>query len=100
MGGPYERRVPDFMPEAWTRQAACKGVDTEIFFVEKAGRPSRADERKAYDPARMICRHCPVVDDCLEYALRYHIKQGMWGAKTPTERQQIAKFRRLGLSTS
>ena len=46
------------------------------------------------DKARKICRDCPVVDTCLDYALEERIDHGVWGACSERERRRILKRRR------
>lgn len=44
--------------------------------------------------AQKICEGCPVVDECLEYALTPPFeKWGVWGGKSEKERRQIRKRR-------
>lgn len=45
--------------------------------------------------ARSICAVCPVVEECLEYALERREVYGIWGGKTERERQRIRKQRRM-----
>lgn len=59
--------------------AACKGMDTEIWFVESGG-------SKALDKARKICDACPVEQMCLEFAITRGVNFGMFGGKTVNER--------------
>ena len=51
--------APTLTPDlhAWTRQAECAGVDTEIFFP--LGKEPTA-------PALALCRACPVIAECRE----------------------------------
>ena len=44
----------------WITQAACKDLDTELFFPSD-GTPG--------NQAKRICNGCPVVTECLLYAL-------------------------------
>ncbi len=46
------------------------------------------------DRARKICRDCPVVATCLEYALGARIDHGVWGGCSERERRRILKRRR------
>lgn len=58
----------------WAGQAACRGMDPEIFFD-----PSR------YKEARNICATCPVMKECQEHAIEYE-EYGFWGGLGPEER--------------
>lgn len=46
------------------------------------------------DKARKICRDCPVMSRCLEYALEERIDHGVWGGCSERERRRILKTRR------
>jgi len=69
----------------WMSLAACKGKDTQIFFP-RGGFGAQSAAR--------ICVNCPVVNDCLEYALDNEIYNGVWGGKSERERMRIAGRRR------
>lgn len=62
--------------------AACKGIDTELFFLENA-----AEAASFQRQFRKICLNCPIYDDCLEYALENEFA-GFWAGLTSTERKQ------------
>ncbi len=76
------------MTENWTRQAACVGVDPEIFFVvaEAGGVPD-------WSPARRVCARCPVKQECRDANDRIEAvrpsseTQGMYAGETPKERR-------------
>lgn len=67
---------------AWHAQAACAGADPALFF------PERQDPT---EPARALCRSCPVADDCLAEALRFTERDcpGIWGGTSARERRQL-----------
>ena len=72
-------------PEAedWMVRAECRHHDPELWFPV-----SRSD--KCVGRARNICRGlCPVMDECLTYALRYDQWNGMWGGLTDVERRHL-----------
>ena len=69
-------------PEPWTRQALCAQVGGDFWFPE----PSESTM-----PARAICARCPVVAECLAYAMENRIMDGFWGNTSPKQR---AKLRR------
>ena len=50
------------------------------------------------DRARKICVDCPVIEQCLEYALDERIEHGVWGGCSERERRRILKRRRLAVS--
>ena len=73
----------------WRARAACRGTDPELFF------PIGRDDvdRPEIDAAKEICAGCPVLDDCLDYALATHQPDGIWGGLTTSERQRLARRR-------
>jgi len=87
----YHRPATHFPgPGDWAAHPdrACAHVDPELFFPvsEVAGR---------YDPAiqiaKALCRTCPVITPCREYALATPTLQGIWGATTDKERRKIRR---------
>lgn len=63
----------------WMDEALCAGNDPELWFPEG----------RSPGPAKGICEWCPVQADCLDYALRHRIIDGIWGGTTRTERLRI-----------
>ncbi|MBK5289422.1 MAG: WhiB family transcriptional regulator [Acidimicrobiia bacterium] len=47
--------------------------------------------------ARRVCATCPVVDECLEYALAHRIEHGVWGGASERERRRILRSRRAAV---
>lgn len=73
------------MTENWRTQAACRGLDTDIFFPA-----SDADA----GPARAVCATCPVREACLEWAIATRQEEGVWGGLTDGERRRLRRRRR------
>lgn len=84
--GPEPLDIPD---EPWVAEAICPDADPEMFFPTAGQAPVA---RAAVD----ICTACPVVDDCLAWALDHNEKHGVWGGKTEDERRSIRRKRRTG----
>lgn len=86
-------RMPAGSSNGWQFDAACRGEDSALFFApsyferreEKAAREARA---------KAICARCPVLDDCLEFALRVRESHGVWGGQNEQERRQLLRRRR------
>jgi WhiB family transcriptional regulator, redox-sensing transcriptional regulator len=57
----------------WRDKAACAGQPTELFFPGTG-------QGKSTGEAKGICRHCPVVEPCLDYATATG-ELGIWGGK-------------------
>lgn len=66
---------PEHAP--WMTEAACAEVGGDAWFPEQGD---------AVEPARAVCRRCPVATQCLEYAVVNHIGYGMWGGQTALQR--------------
>lgn len=66
---------------AWRDEAACVDVDPDVFFP-KVGQPLGL--------AREVCASCPVVAECLAYAVENHIVDGVWGGLTARERRGVS----------
>lgn len=73
------------MSTMWMEKAKCKDRTDVVFF------PSNGDNGKN---ARRFCGDCPVQQQCLQYALRHNLTDGVWGGKTPNERKAIRKKER------
>jgi WhiB family transcriptional regulator, redox-sensing transcriptional regulator len=73
------------MKQQWRSKAACQGLDPEIFF------PLDDEDGTA---AKAVCDTCPVHEACLEHALGYREKEGVWGGATERERRRIIRQRR------
>jgi hypothetical protein len=39
--------------------------------------------------AKVLCRSCPVINLCGEYAIRFNMTDGIWGGFTPAERKRV-----------
>lgn len=65
--------------------AVCARVDPELFFP--VGDNTKAREQA--EDAKRVCGRCPVVDACLEWALKTRQDIGVLGGKTAEERYAI-----------
>jgi WhiB family redox-sensing transcriptional regulator len=72
------------MSNHWYENAACKGMETNLFFSDGSVF------------AKMVCRTCPVKDACLQEALDTG-SRGIWGGTTEYERNGM-KRRQRGVS--
>jgi WhiB family redox-sensing transcriptional regulator len=80
----------------WLDFAACLGVDPDLFFAVPggpAGGRKREDMARAKE-AKRVCGGCPVVVECGDYAVTTRQPEGVWGGKTPKQRQQERARRR------
>lgn len=66
----------------WRDQAACVGLDRELFF------PLNNDGHQVLS-AKAAYTNCPVQQPCLDWALRNGADFGIWGGLTPHERRDF-----------
>ncbi|HOW95084.1 MAG TPA: WhiB family transcriptional regulator [Mycolicibacterium fallax] len=71
----------------WQLRARCRGLPAETFFTTATEKGRRRDEHE--ETAKAICRRCPVLRRCLDYALAADETYGIWGATTPGERRAL-----------
>ncbi|OBK31119.1 transcriptional regulator [Mycobacterium asiaticum] len=65
----------------WVSQALCRTADPDELFVRGAA------QRKA----AVICRHCPVMQECAADALDNKVEFGVWGGMTERQRRALLK---------
>jgi WhiB family transcriptional regulator, redox-sensing transcriptional regulator len=70
---------------AWMAHALCRGTNPDRYF------PS---DGVGVEAVQRICVDCPVRVECLEYALRHGIDQGVWGGASERQRRRIRRQRR------
>ncbi|SDT10267.1 WhiB family transcriptional regulator, redox-sensing transcriptional regulator [Friedmanniella luteola] len=74
----------------WRTGASCQNVNPDLFFP-----PGTAGARwAALEEVRRICQSCPVQQECLHWALRAGVTDGVWGGLTPEERRGPARASR------
>jgi WhiB family redox-sensing transcriptional regulator len=84
-----ERRLP--APRVgdwdWQMDAACRGQDTSNFYHPENERgPSRVRREMR---AKAVCAGCPVVQNCLRWALAAREPYGVWGGLSTEERESL-----------
>ena len=68
-----------------TEQANCTSLDPELFF------PVGEMKQELAATLKRICFNCPIMDDCLEYAL--HVKvSGYWAGTNERERERLRRM--------
>ena len=74
--------------DSWQLRGLCRGNHSHLFFPPSTF--ERKDERERRElRARAICRVCPVMSECLEYAMRIREPYGIWGGFTESERRDL-----------
>ena len=89
MGQPGPPRLPGPHEEIsdWQMRAACRGVDTSLFYSPDGERGRARAERERR--AKEMCLRCPVVAACRAYALAVEEPYGTWGGLSETERNHL-----------
>jgi WhiB family transcriptional regulator, redox-sensing transcriptional regulator len=75
--------------QTWKTDAACRGMDPDVFFpTDEVGQAAALD----------VCAECPVRELCLEFAIRSRQTDGVWGGTTPRERRKLIRQRRTAIA--
>jgi hypothetical protein len=69
----------------WRYRSACQGNDPEVFFPVATRGPAH---RAQVALAKAVCAGCPVLEQCLAWALQ-SLPYGIAGGLTETERHQL-----------
>jgi WhiB family transcriptional regulator, redox-sensing transcriptional regulator len=79
----------------WRFEAACLEQDPELFFPIGDAGPA-VDQ---IETAKAICRTCPVMQECLAWALETGQDFGVWGGMSEAERLQLRRRRSPVMAT-
>jgi WhiB family redox-sensing transcriptional regulator len=73
---------------SWWTRAACNDptVDPDVFYPEKGGKT---------EPAKRVCRRCPVTAECLDFALATDQRFGVFGGLSERERRKLKRRQRV-----
>ena len=85
------RKLPLPLIQAWDWQlrGACRDMDSSVFFhPERERGPLRAARERR---AKLICRGCPVLEQCRRHALSVQEPYGVWGGLSASERADIIR---------
>lgn len=76
------------IPGEWARHGLCAG-EMDLFF---------STEKGCVEMAKRLCRECPVMDVCREFALPHPMLHGVWGGLSYRERTERRRclLRRAG----
>lgn len=67
----------------WYSKAACKGLPPDLFFSER-----ELGTQSNNTGATQVCRTCPVILECFDYAVEIGEDQyGVWGGFPPKHRR-------------
>lgn len=81
--------VHDFDLDEWRQHANCKGVATDLFYLERG---CSANDIRA---AKAVCGKCPVIKQCLDYAVENFETIGIWGGTSEVERRSMRRNNRI-----
>ncbi|PBC86900.1 WhiB family transcriptional regulator, redox-sensing transcriptional regulator [Streptomyces sp. 2224.1] len=71
----------------WRHDAVCREVDPEIFFPVGNTGPALLQ----IEEAKAVCRRCPVMGQCLQWALESRQDSGVWGGMSEDERHAMRR---------
>lgn len=71
----------------WRHRAICRDVDPELFFPVGTSGPAVLQIAEA----KTVCRRCPVVDECLTFALESGEDAGVFGGMSEDERRALKR---------
>ena len=72
----------DLEERPWAAYASCRNADPELFFSVRDGDTEEAVK---------ICRGCPVLEECREWALETRVRYGVWGGATERDRRRLLR---------
>lgn len=75
----------------WRFEAACLSQDPELFFPIGDSGPALEQVEKA----KAVCHRCPVMHECLEWALETGQDSGVWGGMSEQERVALRRRSRI-----
>ncbi|MEV7682658.1 WhiB family transcriptional regulator [Streptomyces sp. NPDC088341] len=71
----------------WRHNAICREEDPELFFPVGNTGPALLQ----IEEAKAVCRRCPVMEQCLQWALEVGQNEGVWGGLSEEERRALKR---------
>ncbi|MCZ0983757.1 WhiB family transcriptional regulator [Streptomyces diastatochromogenes] len=71
----------------WRHNAVCREEDPELFFPIGNTGPALLQ----IEEAKAVCRRCPVMGQCLQWALESGQDDGVWGGLSEDERRAMKR---------
>ena len=71
----------------WRHRAVCRDEDPELFFPIGNTGPALLQ----IEQAKAVCRRCPVIQECLTWALESGQDAGVWGGLSEDERRALKR---------
>lgn len=69
--------------EQWRQFAACGDMNVADFFPEEGANVTLE--------IKIVCRGCPVRNECLDFAIRTKQKYGVWGGYNEQDRRRTRR---------
>lgn len=79
---PGETLLLELDERPWAAYASCREADPDLFFPGPEG---------TTEAAVRICRGCPVLAECRDWALSTRVRYGVWGSMTERERRRVLR---------
>lgn len=75
---------------AWMADGLCRDLPPALFFIEGTSTTWRDEQRS---DAVAVCDACPVEHQCLEHAVAFHERWGVWGGvdMEPKDAMRVAR---------
>lgn len=100
VGVTYER-CPSSDSLAWQRKGVCsRGTHDPELWSPRDFDESMTSKNRRHRKAKALCATCPVIRDCLEWALTVQERHGVWGGLTEPERMRLLGRARPSRGTS
>ncbi|MFF7780408.1 WhiB family transcriptional regulator [Streptomyces tanashiensis] len=71
----------------WRHNAVCREEDPELFFPIGNTSPALLQIKEA----KAVCCRCPVMEQCLQWALEAGQDDGVWGGLSEDERRRMKR---------
>jgi WhiB family redox-sensing transcriptional regulator len=71
----------------WRARAACRTEDPDLFFPVGNTGPALYQ----IEEAKAVCRRCPVMERCLQWALDSGQEHGVWGGLSEDDRRRMKR---------
>jgi len=71
----------------WRRNATCREEDPDLFFPIGNTGPALLQ----IEEAKTVCRRCPVMEQCLQWAMEANESHGVWGGLSEDERRAMKR---------
>lgn len=77
----------DEIGPSWRHRAACRDEDPELFFPIGNTGPALLQ----IEDAKAVCRRCPAIDACRNWAIDTDESAGVWGGLSEDERRAMKR---------